>query len=222
MTVTHLLSKASGFPTLDNVFDLYVTGTSPAATGLLDDAGVDIATRYAPLVFGTAAAATGLLTKQSGNGDLNTLFAAKGTASYALPINGQTYTGYGHSGTTSSFGGIAFAASVSGYTVIKNGTNETTTTLASGSIPVGAVSCKIVDTWLNASGDTGVGNVSNNYASQTTLTGTALGVNVQVTATPSSPEHQSTHSEVITFYDASNAVISTTTITLVAQADGSA
>ena len=65
---------------LDDVFDPYVTGTSPAATGFILSSGVDLNTRYAPLFFGSSASATGL---QISNGnDLNTLFAAKGTAAY--------------------------------------------------------------------------------------------------------------------------------------------
>lgn len=65
---------------LDDVFDLYVTGTSPSATGFILSSGVDLNTRYAPIVFGSAASVTGY--KLSNSNDLNTLFAAKGTAAY--------------------------------------------------------------------------------------------------------------------------------------------
>lgn len=65
---------------LDDVFDPYVTGTSPAATGYLLSSDIDLNTRYAPIVFGSAASATGLLI--SNGNDLNTLFSAKGTAQY--------------------------------------------------------------------------------------------------------------------------------------------
>lgn len=85
---------------LDSIFDPYVTGTSPGLTGV-QTAGVDIHTRYAPLVYGTQAAATGIACKVGGAGsfvDLNTLFAAKGTAKYSLPINGKTYTALATSG----------------------------------------------------------------------------------------------------------------------------
>ena len=87
-----LLSKAAGNPNFDQVFAPYVMGTSPPATGLLDDAGVDTATRYAPIIYGTQAPATGMLTQQAGNADVNTLWAAYGTAVYTLPINGVTYS----------------------------------------------------------------------------------------------------------------------------------
>lgn len=65
---------------LDDVFDPYVTGTSPSTTGYLLSSGTDINTRYAPLSYGSAAAATGY--QLSTAADLNTLFAAKGTAKY--------------------------------------------------------------------------------------------------------------------------------------------
>lgn len=65
---------------LDDVFDFYVRGSSPAATGFLMSSGVDINTRYAPIIFGSAASVTGH--KVSNGSDLNTLFAAKGTAVY--------------------------------------------------------------------------------------------------------------------------------------------
>lgn len=65
---------------LDDVFDPYFTGSSPASTGFVLSSGVDLNTRYAPIVFGSVAITTGL---QISNGsDLNTLFAAKGTAAY--------------------------------------------------------------------------------------------------------------------------------------------
>lgn len=85
---------------LDNIFDPYVEGTSPGLTGL-KVAGVDINTRYAPLIYGTAAPVTNINSKVRGTSsfvDLNTLFAAKGTAKYTLPIDGASYTAIASSG----------------------------------------------------------------------------------------------------------------------------
>lgn len=86
----------SGFTTggtdLDDVFDPYVEGTKPAATGYTA-AGTDLKERYAPLSYGTAAPVTGM--SISGGADLNTLWAAKGTAVYAGPVApgiGASYT----------------------------------------------------------------------------------------------------------------------------------
>lgn len=77
---------------LDSIFDPWKSGTSQArATGYGN--GTDLNARYAPLIYGAAAAATGIYSEGA---DLNTLFAAYGTASYKLPIDGQTYGGSGH------------------------------------------------------------------------------------------------------------------------------
>ncbi len=74
---------ASGFrkgaTDLDDIFDPYVEGIKPAATGFKAAGGIDLNQRYAPLAYGTQAAATGITT---GGIDLNTLWAAKGTARY--------------------------------------------------------------------------------------------------------------------------------------------
>ena len=66
---------------LDDIFDLYAQGTQPAATGYKVGT-VDLNQRYAPLVYGTQAPVTGM--KISGGADLNTLWAAKGTAVYTI------------------------------------------------------------------------------------------------------------------------------------------
>lgn len=71
---------------LDDLFDPYVTGTSPAPTGYRV-AGVDIATRYAPLTYGTIRPTdTGY--RIAGGADIRTLFAAAGTAAYVSATAG--------------------------------------------------------------------------------------------------------------------------------------
>lgn len=221
MTIS-FLTKAAGNANLDLVFDPYVQGTSPPATGLLDNSGVDIASnRYAPIVYGSAAAATGLLTKQPGNADINTLFAAYGTANYPLPINGATYSVFGTLVSNASSASIAFFASTSAYRVHTAASGSVPADVATGPIPAGAVSMQITDTWTNpGGGDTGSGTVTNSAASITSLTSSEIGVSVSISATGSSPEHNTTHSEVITFYNASGSAISTTTITFSVAAAG--
>lgn len=92
----------SGFSTggddLDDVFDPYVEGTKPAATGYTA-AGADLKDRYAPISFGTAAPVTGM--SISGGVDLNTLWAAKGTAVYAGPVALGLGSSYDNSRTSS-------------------------------------------------------------------------------------------------------------------------
>lgn len=82
---------ASGFRVgatdLDNIFAPYQTGTKPAATGF-EVGSQDLRDRYAPLATGQPAPVTGLVV--DGVGDLNTLFASNGSASYALPCDDMT------------------------------------------------------------------------------------------------------------------------------------
>lgn len=63
----------------DDLFDPYVTGTPPAATGFRS-LGVDTAGRYAPIAFGSLRA--DVLCRIVSTADVKTLWAAKGTATY--------------------------------------------------------------------------------------------------------------------------------------------
>lgn len=79
---------------LDSIFDPYQAGTTKARAAGLNVAGSDTSNRFANIIYGTAAAATGI---QSEGADINTLYAAKGTAKYNLPVNGQTYSAIANS-----------------------------------------------------------------------------------------------------------------------------
>ncbi|HJR11532.1 MAG TPA: hypothetical protein VJ823_08980 [Rhodanobacteraceae bacterium] len=73
---------------LDSIFDPYLAGTTKARTAGINVAGSDTSNRYANIIYGSAAAATGIASESA---DLNTLYAAKGTANYPLPINGANF-----------------------------------------------------------------------------------------------------------------------------------
>ena len=62
----------------DDLFDPYVEGTKPPATGICVQ-GVDLNQRYAPLSYGTKRADVG---RRTGGVDVSNLWAAKGTAVY--------------------------------------------------------------------------------------------------------------------------------------------
>lgn len=79
-----------GATDFDDIFDPYVEGTKPANTGYTVAGYGDLANRYAPLSYGTKAANVGY--SQPGVGDLSNLWAAKGTASYNLAINGGAFS----------------------------------------------------------------------------------------------------------------------------------
>lgn len=72
---------------LDSIFDPYQAGTTKARAAGIAVAGSDTSNRFANIIYGTAAAATGI---QSEGADLNTLYAAKGTAAY--PLLGSAYS----------------------------------------------------------------------------------------------------------------------------------
>lgn len=71
------------------IFAPYEAGTIKARASGIDDAGTDTSNLYANIIYGSAAAATGI---QSESADLNTLYAKIGTASYPLPFDGTTIT----------------------------------------------------------------------------------------------------------------------------------
>lgn len=195
---------------LDSIFDPYMSGTTKARATGVSVAGSDLNNRFAPLTYGSSAAATGI---KSEGADLNTLFAAYGTAHYSLPIDGNTYTSAG-----STIGGgtctakLDFEINTSGWSLVASGTNATTTTLASGAMPSGAVSIQITDTWLNAAGDTDAGTTANTCSTYTTIPSTGT-VGCYVIESHASTSGQTTHRIVITMKNSSGTVISTTTTT---------
>lgn len=93
-------SVASKNVSLADIYDPYVAGTTKARASGIDDAGTDTSDLYANIIYGTAAATTGI---QSESADLSTLYAAKGTAKYATPDNGDTYASTVNIGSGESF-----------------------------------------------------------------------------------------------------------------------
>lgn len=88
--------NASGVD-FDALFDPYVSGTKPAATGYRTSDGVDLANRYAPAAYGSKGPNVGY--RLTNGADLSTLWAAKGTATYALGFNGGSYAASSSRGT---------------------------------------------------------------------------------------------------------------------------
>jgi hypothetical protein len=74
---------------LSSIFDPYVAGTIKARTSGIKDANNDTSNLYANIIYGDAAAATGI---KSQGADLNTLYAKIGTASYGLGFSGVHYS----------------------------------------------------------------------------------------------------------------------------------
>jgi len=114
----------NGVP-LTDIFDPYVSGTKAIVTGytvMVGGVPTDLKDLFAPIYLGTSAGPTKYHVYGA---DLNTLFAAKGSVSYSLPINGQTYTDNSGRGTAS----LALNVKSDGtYTVV----NHLSVVLASG------------------------------------------------------------------------------------------
>ena len=228
MTIS-LKTKATGNANLDLVFDPYVQGTHPADTGLLADASLgsgDIAIRYAPIVYGSSAAPTGLLTKQSGHADINTLFAAYGTAQYGLVLNGQTYEVIVTPGGINAIVIISFTFNTSTTYQLYDlsnpagGTDTPTSNFSTafGSLPAGSSKCKVTLTYLGTVGDTNPGSVSNNYSAFTTISsGSAFSISLTA---PLGAVHQASYSCNIQIQNSGGTVISTTNCTLILRSTG--
>lgn len=76
----------------DSIFDPYVSGTKPAATGL-QDGGIDLNQRYAPRSLGLKADDVGY---NSGGQDVSNLWAALGSASYATNVKSTEFSAIGN------------------------------------------------------------------------------------------------------------------------------
>lgn len=119
---------------LDSIFDPWLSGTSKARATGTSIAGSDLNNRFAPLIYGSSAAATGIYSESA---DLNTLFAAKGTAQYTTPDNGAAYS----SSRTVTIGGsgvasVALLMTKTQYEV-QVSTNSGSTTYGPFAIPAG-------------------------------------------------------------------------------------
>lgn len=210
---------------LDNIFDPWLSGTSKARATGISVAGSDLNNRFAPLIYGSSAAATGI---QSQGDDLNTLFAAKGTAKYSLPINGQTY---GASENTGASGGASATLTV---TLHADGTYDviafqskhvpTNTTRASGTwntfgAPSSGFQVLYTLTTVSEEGNAG----STNGAPTYTTLNTDISAKVQANAaSPSSGSNDITCTLRIQIRNASSGqVVSDSSLTITAGADGS-
>jgi len=121
----------SGGVDFDDLFDPYVQGTKPAATGRRVS-GVDLIHRYAPIAYGAKRADVG----HRANGvDVSNLWAAKGTASYALSINGAQFLQAQQANTYQEQVGVTLAfdmTTAGGFTVKGNNYGQQATQQASG------------------------------------------------------------------------------------------
>lgn len=203
------------------IFDPYVAGTTKARASGRFDAGNDLSNLYANILYGSAAAATGI---ESEGADLNTLYAAKGTASYALPINGNTYS-HAYS-VTSGTGNSTIGFKVTGgttYAVYGADSGHSAANLVSGAIPGGASTVQFV--WggytVGAADLDGGGATSNSAATAQPVSSDQDAHYTTGTFGSTASAHDRNYTFTINFFNSSGANISATTITLTALIEGS-
>ena len=174
---------SKGVP-LSSIFAPYVAGTTKArASGILD-ANNDLSNIYANIIYGTAAAATGI---KSESADINTLYAKLGTTNYPLPINGQGFIAHsnGTSGTNMLAQVQVLINSNGSYQVLITGNAPNNTANASGTwLPSGqsASNYEVSFAWSQTSQyPSGPATITNSAGSyQACTTNQSINVNAQV------------------------------------------
>lgn len=203
----------------DSLFDPYVQGTKPSSCGFRTSDGSDLVNRYAPIIFGSKGPDVGYRT--SGGVDVSNLWAASGTASYSLPINGGTYSA---NAFTRGAAQVDFNLKNDGtYTVVRSGTGITTATLASGTwLPSGgSVSDYSTIFTATQSGSTqggGTNSVVNGAVSNSALTTTRT-LSAKSLA-PLTGDLANANATVVVKIYKTGVLVSTTTFSLVTNANG--
>lgn len=148
--------------------------------------------------------------------DLRNIFASPQTA---LPINGQTFSAASQSGTVSTASSYTFTANTSGWAISgSSSSGGAVTPGTSGAIPSGATQVQYTTSVASSAGTNSTTNTTS--AGRQPLTSTQT-VTVGATGTPSTVDSHIWLNVTITFYNASNAAISTTNIQMRASAVGS-
>lgn len=203
----------------DDLYDADVVGDGPVAPFMRRSDGS--ALRYAAAKYGTPGSAIGF--RDAGGNDMGPQWARKGTASYALPINGQQFTrDYVIPAQGTGFCTIGFRITGGNtYQVYYADPSTSFKLFTSGAVPAGAASVQV--TWGSYtidSADSG-GSITNAMSSPT-----ALGANPDTHYTtstygPSSGTRGRLYSVNIKFFNASGASISNNNIGLHAGTEGS-
>jgi hypothetical protein len=185
----------------DDLFDPDVEDNGYVATFMRDSNGNGL--HYASASYGTPGAAIGY--RDANGNDVGPQWAAKGTASYALPINGNTYTAaYSTAGSVST-AGLYFHSSTSGWSI------SGATTSASGAIPAGATQVKYSWSWISGNNPPNNGD-TNQAASWAAITSSDVYLYLSNFQGPGQSQQTGRYSVNIQYANAAGAVISNTTI----------
>lgn len=204
---------------LDDLFDPDIVGDGPVAAGIKSGG---VALKYAALKYGTKRADVGIA---DAGVDVSNKWAAKGTASYALPINGQTFTGaYNIPNQGSGYALIGFRI-VTGNTwqvySISNGAPASI--LASGAIPAGSATVSYAwGQYTVGASQADAGGATTNGAAARTAVGNNPDAHYQTgTNIATSGSRDRRYPFTVDFFNASASAISHTTITLIGDTEGS-
>lgn len=199
------------------LYDPDVMGDGYNATFLRRTDGTTL--KYALAAYGTPGPVLGY--RDASGNDAGPKWAAKGTASYGLPIQGVRYTQntvISHS--SSGFASLTFSANASTWAVTGAGSGSLTPaagTRASGAIPSGAATVK-----YQASISAGSGGTVTNGAPGATAIGSNPQIVVTQSGTGTGAGNDVSYLMTVTFYNSVGAAISNTTFTFEVSYEGSA
>lgn len=203
----------------DDLYDTDAVGDGPIASFMRRADGS--ALRYAAARYGSPGDALGF--RDADGSDMGPKWCKKGTASYALPINGRTYTrAYVIPAQGTGFCTIGFRI-VNGntYQVYWADPSSALTVVATGSIPTGATSVQASwGSYTIDAADSG-GAVTNGMASPAAVSSNPDTHYTTSTYGPSSGTRGRQYPVTIDFLNASGAGISHNTIYLHAGTEGS-
>ena len=202
------------------LFDPDVMGDGPIAQGYRGSDGQPL--RFAHVKYGSRRAD---VVRRTGGVDLASLWAAKGTASYSLPINGQSYSAHNQARTNSSGSAsatVTFILDASGiYRVLSSATGGgqgSNTEVASGSwLPAGAGAGEY-DVQFET-GSSGVAYISNGAPSYANCAATRS-VSASVSVVAASADYQADGVSITIRLRRSNGAVSTTRINASVVASG--
>lgn len=190
----------SGGMDFDDLFQPYAGGAASIASGLRVG-GVDLNQRYAPIQGGAKRADVGY---RVGGVDVSNLWAAKGTASSGLAINGKSYTAKPTTAGAVSSATLQFITNNGAFSVVDP--NRSPATVASGAVPAGATQCRVTTTLVSGT----PGNEFNQLLSFVALTGSNLRTEIgNLQDESGQQEIKSTYNLLIEYRNGSGSVIST-------------
>lgn len=204
---------------LTELFDPDVMGDGPTAPNM-QVAGVPL--RFAHIKYGSKRANVGYTEK---NVDVSNKWAAKGTAHYALPIDGQTFTGFSSGNISSAMDASAkITIKADGtYSVVCIGNNVVTNPVTGTWLPSGGVASGFQAQFVvtqQTQGANGPATITNGAPSYASCATDRLAETSATVGQHSAFEKGGTYTVAIRLKNLSSGTVNTTTITFTVQSVG--